>query len=161
MVQRPYWETNSSSASQECPHIFWNPTFQYHFHNKRPLDSVLGQMNAVYTLPLYLRSTLILSSYLLVYLPRGFFLSRFPFKPCMHLFDSSSPLVTYLIHLRLVTQQIFHLNGLKAWISLLHNFLQPPYTSAFLCLYVFLSNLFSYAFTQWRFYVGVQIMHLC
>jgi hypothetical protein len=51
----------------------------------------------------------------------------------------------------LVTQQIFHLNGIKSWISLLHNFLQPAYTSSFLGLYVFLSNLFPHAFTQWRF----------
>jgi hypothetical protein len=69
----------------------------------------------------------------------------------MHLFVFYPPLMTYLIHLRLVTQQIFHLTGVKSWISSLNNFLQAPCTFSFLGLYVFLSNLFSHAFTPWGF----------
>ena len=159
MVQRRYWEANSSSASQECPNIFWNPEVHYHFYNNRPLDFVLSQMNAVHTLPLYLylRSTLILSSYLLVYLPRGFFLSRFPLKQ----FAPYPLRMTYLIHLHLVTQG-FHLNGVKSLIYLLHNFLQALCTSCFLGLHAFLSNLFSYAFTKVAVLnVRVQITHPC
>jgi len=149
MVQKSYWEANSSWASPGCPHIFWTAKFITIFTTADHLT--LSSARWMQSTRPHWRSTLILSSYLLVYLPRSFFLSRFPLKSRTYLFAPSPPLMTFLIHHRLVTQQIFHLNGVSSWISLLHNFLQPPYTSSFLGLCGFLSNLFSHAFTQWRF----------
>jgi len=48
MEQSP-WEADSHSASQETPHLSWNPKVHYCIHNSPPL--VLGQMNPVHTFP--------------------------------------------------------------------------------------------------------------
>ena len=48
------WEANSSSASQEVPHIVCNMKVNSTVHNRLLLAPVLGQINPVYTLPNYL-----------------------------------------------------------------------------------------------------------
>ena len=42
MGQSAFWEANRSPASQEIPHVLWNPKFHYHFHNSphQPLSWV-------------------------------------------------------------------------------------------------------------------------
>jgi hypothetical protein len=74
MQQSPSWEANSHSASQEIPHLLWNPKVHYHVHKIPTLARILSQMNQVHNLPtISRRSILILSYYLLRSLLSGLF----------------------------------------------------------------------------------------
>ena len=45
---RPFWKAVSFSASQEIPHILWNPKFHYGVHKIPPLFSILSQIDPVH-----------------------------------------------------------------------------------------------------------------
>ena len=49
MEQSPSWEANWFSASQEIPHILWNQVVHYRIHKWPPPDSILSQINPVYS----------------------------------------------------------------------------------------------------------------
>jgi hypothetical protein len=51
MQQRPSWEANSFSASQEISHILWNPEVHYCIHNSLPPVPILSQLNPVHVPP--------------------------------------------------------------------------------------------------------------
>ena len=48
IVQSPSWEANWFAASQEIPHILWNPKVHYRTHKRPPPVPILGQPNPVH-----------------------------------------------------------------------------------------------------------------
>ena len=82
MEQGPFWELNSTTASQEILCILWKPKVHHHIHiSPWPvpiLSRSIKPVNAL--LPSSLQFTLILSFHLCPGLPNSLFLSGFPIK---------------------------------------------------------------------------------
>ena len=81
MEQSPSWEANWFAASQEIPHILWNPNAHYRIHKCRTPVPILSQINPVHNPhPASWEPFLLLSSHLRLGLPSGLFPTGFPTK---------------------------------------------------------------------------------
>ena len=48
MEQSPSWVANRFSASQEIPHVLWNPKVHYHIHNWLPPVPILIAVETIF-----------------------------------------------------------------------------------------------------------------
>ena len=51
MEQSPFSEASRSSATQEIPHILWNPKFYYRIYKRPPSVPILSQIDPAHAPP--------------------------------------------------------------------------------------------------------------
>ena len=143
MEHSPSWETNQFSASQEIPHIVWNPKVHYRIHNSPPHLPVMSHIN-----PIHAPTSHFLKIHLNIILPstpgspKWSLSLRFPPpKRCLHLslfpIYSSCPAHPLDLITRIVFGEVY-----RSLISSLFSFLYSPVTSTLLGPNTVLSTLF-------------------
>jgi len=142
MVHSPSWEAEWFAASQEIPHILWNPKVHYCIHKPLPPVPILGQPNPVHIPASHL---LEIHPNISLGLPIGLFPSGFPTKT---LYSSlSSPIhptcPAHLILLDFITRTILG-EEYRSFSSLLCSLLHSPITSSLLGPNILLNTIFSY-----------------
>jgi len=117
--QRPSWDANSSSHSQEIPYTLWNLKVHYSVHNTLPLGPLLHQINTIQAPhPMYVFKTHF--TVILQYTPvfQGVsFLEVYSSKPSVQC--SSPPNMTrappvLILHI-LITQALHMWRGQQSW----------------------------------------------
>jgi len=132
MQHSPSREANRSLASQEIPHILWNPKVHYRIHKRPPRVLILSQLDPVRTSTSHF--VLILSSHLRLGFPSGLFPSGFPTKtlytPLLSPIRATCP--AHLILLDLITRTILG-EEYKSLSFSLCSFLHSLVISSLLC----------------------------
>ena len=109
MEQSPSWETNRFAASQEIPHILWNPKVHHRIHKCPPPVPILRQFDRIHTpTSHFLNIDLNIISPLCLVLSSGLFLPGFPTKTMYTplLFPMLATCPIHLILLGLITWTI-------------------------------------------------------
>ena len=108
MEQSSSLEVKGASATQEIPHLLWNPKAHYRIHKRPPPFPILSHINPVHVPHLTSwRSTLMLSSHLRLVLPLVSFPRVSPPKPYTHLSPVRATFLAHLIVLELISRIIF------------------------------------------------------
>ena len=143
--QNPSWEANQFPASQEIPHILWNPKVHYHIHKCLPPVPTLSQLNPVLTSTSYflkIHLNIILPS--MPGSPKWFLSLRFPHQNPVN--ASALPHSCYM-PLPPHSSWFYHLNNtgweVQTLSSSLHSFLHSLVTSSLLVPNILLNILFS------------------
>jgi len=85
MEQNAPWEANSSSASQEIPHILRKLKVHYHIYESPPLLPVMSQINPIHAPSPISWKFIFLSPIYVWVIQVLFFPQVFSLEPCMHL----------------------------------------------------------------------------
>ena len=139
MVQSPSWEAKWFAASEEIPHILWNPKVHYRTHKRPPPDPILGQPNPVH----------IPTSHLLEIHPNIIHPSKprspqwslsLPIRPLSSPIRATYP--AHLIRLDFITRTILG-EEYRSFSSSICNLLHSPVTSSLLGPNIILNTIFS------------------
>ena len=128
MEERPSWEANRFSASQEISRILWNPKFNYCVNKCPPPVLILSQISPVHAFT---------SHFLKIHPPMPRSSKCLPSlkvsqpKSCIHLYFSPirAACPAYLILLDLITRMIFG-EQFRSLNSSLYSFLHSSVTSS-------------------------------
>jgi len=145
MAQSPSWEGNWLAASQEIPHISWNPKVHYRNQSVRHLSlSWANPIQSKYPHSTSWRSILILSTHLRLGLPSGSLSLQFPhedsIRPPLRPIHTTCP--AHLILLDFITRTILG-EAYRSLSSSLCSLLHSPVTSTLLSPNILLYTIFS------------------
>ena len=156
MQQTPSWKANRFAASQEIPHILWNPKVHYRIHKCPPLVPILRHLH-----PLHTPTSHILKIHLNVIFPSApwSFLS-FHHQNLAYVcpFPHARYMPRNLILLGFITRTILG-EQYKSLSHSLCNFLHSPVTPSLLGPNILLNTLFSNTLGL-RLSLNVQIIYI-